>query len=65
MTAMLNLFDQGKTIDEVYAELYPNEIKAGRIDHRAYIQEVFNNRAWYEERLLAAAPGSRRRMYSE
>jgi hypothetical protein len=63
---MLNGFDQGKSIKEVLNNVFPDYAgPIGSMDQLQWVQEVFNNRAWYEERLLVIFPGIRRRVYTE
>ena len=57
-------FDEGKPLEQIVREVYPNDNEPiGQLNNYRWVKELFDNRGWYEDRLLYVFPGIRRRLY--
>lgn len=62
---ILEGFDQGRSFDQIKQEVFISADQEPPFNYREWIEEVFNNRAWFESMLLTIYPGVRRRLYWE
>lgn len=61
---ILQGFDEGKSLEQIVRDVYPNDKEPiGQLNNYRWVKELFENRGWYEDRLLYVFPGIRRRLY--